>query len=286
MATIGSAKATLVDKIDSLTASATAKDTIYLAKALKENTTHHSFTYLGAWAATTAYAVDDVVITGGQTYICILSHVAPGSFVVGAHWDLLASKGVDGSNGASGFPSGGSVGQVVTNTGAGAGGWADVAAGGKVLQAVTWDSAIADTTMSTTTNAWTNAAMAVTFTPLSTTSKFLVTYKIGAKIIDNTGDSGYSLRVKKTQSGTETYPAGLSDWNGSSTASHATYYENRGGWQGDTIRLINSSGFDEDSHTTAAITYTIQGSTYLTAIMVLGSMYNIRCTMTILEVEA
>jgi hypothetical protein len=136
MATIGSAKATLVDKIDSLTASATAKDTIYLAKALKENTTHHSFTYLGAWAATTAYAVDDVVITGGQTYICILSHVAPGSFVVGAHWDLLASKGTNGIDGASGIPSGGSVGQVVTNTGAGAGGWADVAAGGKVLQMV------------------------------------------------------------------------------------------------------------------------------------------------------
>ena len=63
MATIGSAKATLVNKIDTLTASATAKDTIYLAKALKENTTHHSFTFQGAWAATTAYALDDVVTT-------------------------------------------------------------------------------------------------------------------------------------------------------------------------------------------------------------------------------
>ena len=72
MATIGSAKATLVNKIDSLTSSATAKDTIFLAKALKENTTHHSFTFLGAWAASTAYALDDVVTTSGKTYICIL----------------------------------------------------------------------------------------------------------------------------------------------------------------------------------------------------------------------
>jgi hypothetical protein len=135
MATIGSAKATLVDKIDSLTASATAKDTIYLAKALKENTTHHSFTYLGAWAATTAYSVDDVVITGGQTYICILSHVAPGSFVVGAHWDLLASKGIDGSNGANGTDVGtGASGQALKTNSAGTGlEWGDVSTSGGLL---------------------------------------------------------------------------------------------------------------------------------------------------------
>jgi hypothetical protein len=137
MATIGSAKATLVDKIDSLTASATAKDTIYLAKALKENTTHHSFTYLGAWAATTAYSVDDVVITGGQTYICILSHVAPGSFVVGAHWDLLASKGIDGSNGANGTDVGtGAAGQALLTNSAGTGTEWGAAGGGLQSQQV------------------------------------------------------------------------------------------------------------------------------------------------------
>ncbi len=135
MATIGSAKATLVNKIDSLTSSATAKDTIFLAKALKENTTHHSFTYQGAWATTTTYALDDVVTVNGNTYICVLSHVAPASFAVGSHWDVMATKGTDGTDGASGIPSGGSVGQVVTNTGAGAGGWADAAGGGKILQA-------------------------------------------------------------------------------------------------------------------------------------------------------
>jgi len=171
MATIGSAKATLVDKIDSLTASATAKDTIYLAKALKENTTHHSFTYLGAWAATTAYAVDDVVITGGQTYICILSHVAPGSFVVGAHWDLLASKGIDGSNGASGIPSGGSVGQVVTNTGAGAGGWADAAGGGKLLKTYTFENNTRAVPSSST--AWVSLYSG-SFTKISATSTIVL----------------------------------------------------------------------------------------------------------------
>jgi len=154
MATIGSAKATLVNKIDTLTASATAKDTIYLAKALKENTTHHSFTFQGAWAATTAYALDDVVTTDGKTYICIVAHTSGASFAVGSNWSLMAEKGDTGSTGStgatgstgptgstgstgptgsSGIPSGGSVGQVVTNTGSGAGGWADAAGGGKLL---------------------------------------------------------------------------------------------------------------------------------------------------------
>ena len=98
MATIGSAKATLVNKIDTLTASATAKDTIYLAKALKENTTHHSFTFQGAWAATTAYALDDVVTTSGKTYICIVAHTSGASFAVGSNWSLMAEKGTDGTD--------------------------------------------------------------------------------------------------------------------------------------------------------------------------------------------
>ena len=140
MATIGSAKATLVNKIDTLTASATAKDTIYLAKALKENTTHHSFTFQGAWAATTAYALDDVVTTSGKTYICIVAHTSGASFAVGSNWSLMAEKGTDGTDGtdgASGIPSGGTVGQVVTNTASGAGGWADAATGGAMTKILT-----------------------------------------------------------------------------------------------------------------------------------------------------
>ena len=97
MATIGSAKATLVNKIDSLTSSATAKDTIFLAKALKENTSHHSFTFQGAWAASTAYALDDVVTTSGKTYICILAYTSGSSFAVGSNWSLMAEKGTDGT---------------------------------------------------------------------------------------------------------------------------------------------------------------------------------------------
>ena len=116
MPTIGQAKATLVDKIDSLTAAATAKDTIYLAKALKENTSHHSFTFQGAWAATTAYALDDVVTNGGNTYICIAAHTSGASFSVGSNWTMMASAGTDGSTVGTG-----TAGQVLKTNAAGTG---------------------------------------------------------------------------------------------------------------------------------------------------------------------
>ena len=93
MATIGSAKATLVNKIDSLTSTATAKDTIFLAKALKENSSLNNFVWQGAWAATTAYATDDVVSNGGNTYMCIVAHTSGASFSVGSDWSIMASAG-------------------------------------------------------------------------------------------------------------------------------------------------------------------------------------------------
>jgi len=38
------------------------------------------FVYQGAWATTTAYAVDDVVTVGGKTYICVVSHTSSALF--------------------------------------------------------------------------------------------------------------------------------------------------------------------------------------------------------------
>ena len=102
MATIGSAKATLVNKIDSLTSTATAKDTIFLAKALKENSSLNNFVWQGAWAATTAYATDDVVSNGGSTYMCIVAHTSGASFSVGSDWSIMAEKGDAGTNGTNG----------------------------------------------------------------------------------------------------------------------------------------------------------------------------------------
>jgi len=109
-------------------------------------------TWRNAWASGTAYTVDDMVSHGGTSYMCI-SNVSgtttPNSDA--SNWDSMAVKGDTGNTGSqgvtgntgsqgpigntgpSGFPSGGTAGQVVTNTSSGAGTWQDVAAGGKVL---------------------------------------------------------------------------------------------------------------------------------------------------------
>ena len=198
MATIGSAKATLVNKIDTLTASATAKDTIYLAKALKENTTHHSFTFQGAWAATTAYALDDVVTTSGKTYICIVAHTSGASFAVGSNWSLMAEKGTNGTDGtdltstlttagdvvykgASALTrlAKGTADQVLTmNSGATAPEWADAAGGGKVLQVV---SNRTKTYIATTSTSFVATGLFVDITPASTSSKILVSITGGGQ---------------------------------------------------------------------------------------------------------
>lgn len=53
----------------------------------------------GAWATTTAYAVDDLVQENGNTYICVTAHTA-GTFATdlsAAYWELFASKGDSGA---------------------------------------------------------------------------------------------------------------------------------------------------------------------------------------------
>jgi len=53
------------------------------------------FVYQGAWAASTAYVVDDVVSVGGKTYICVVSHTASAAFATDLNfnptkWNVVA----------------------------------------------------------------------------------------------------------------------------------------------------------------------------------------------------
>lgn len=54
------------------------------------------FKWQGAWSSSTAYVVDDVVESGGNTYVCILAstnNVPPNA----TYWELMAQKGTDTS---------------------------------------------------------------------------------------------------------------------------------------------------------------------------------------------
>jgi hypothetical protein len=53
------------------------------------------FVYQGAWAAATAYVVDDVISVGGRTYICVVSHTASAAFATDLNfnptkWNVVA----------------------------------------------------------------------------------------------------------------------------------------------------------------------------------------------------
>jgi len=221
MATIGSAKATLVNKIDTLTASATAKDTIYLAKALKENTTHHSFTFQGAWAATTAYALDDVVTTSGKTYICIVAHTSGASFSVGSDWSIMAEKGTDGTDltstlttqgdilyrDGSGLQrlSAGTSGQALLTQGTGANPiWGSA---GGIKQVITGESSIAfhQNSPSNSTKYFPSSnKISATITPSSTSSKILVQAISTCQLGDGSGDGSVGIVIKESISGGST----------------------------------------------------------------------------------
>ena len=250
MATIGSAKATLVNKIDSLTSTATAKDTIFLAKALKENSSLNNFVWQGAWAATTAYATDDVVSNGGSTYMCIVAHTSGASFSVGSNWDMMAgagTDGTDGTDGASGIPSGGTVGQVVTNTASGAGGWADAAGGGKVLQVL--QTYKTDKWSTTSSGLQDISGLSVTITPSSTTSKILIT----STVAGYGHNDGPNLRLVR-----DSTEIGLADSSSShSRMSFSGQFYSGDGASSHNMMMNNNATYLDSPSTTSATTYKV-----------------------------
>jgi len=58
------------------------------------------FNWKGAYSAGTAYVVNDVVSSGGSSYMCIQAHGAGTQAVsVAAYWSIMSSAGTNGTNG-------------------------------------------------------------------------------------------------------------------------------------------------------------------------------------------
>lgn len=73
------------------------------------------FNWQGAYNNSTAYVVNDVVSSGGNSYICILA--STGNAVSnGTYWSLMAQAGTNGTNGSNGAD-GTDVGTVITTQG-------------------------------------------------------------------------------------------------------------------------------------------------------------------------
>jgi hypothetical protein len=158
---------------------------------------------------------------------------------------------------------------------------------GKVLQMVSTTSTFSGTAISSTDNTWTSTSVLITFTPLSSTSKFLVHFGIGASITSDADDGGYSYRTKKVQSATTTYPALLSDdRDGGNNHSRRYFYSSNVSSVNNWHAYDTFSGVDADAHTTASMTYTIEASHLnLGSTLSVGNSFASRPQIIVMEVE-
>jgi len=71
------------------------------------------FNWKGAYNSGTSYAVDDVVSSGGNSYVCIQAHSNQAVGNATAYWNIMSSAGTNGTNGTNGTD----VGTVITTQG-------------------------------------------------------------------------------------------------------------------------------------------------------------------------
>ena len=71
------------------------------------------FNWKGAYNSSTSYAVDDVVSSGGNSYVCIQAHSNQAVGNATAYWNIMSSAGSNGTNGTNGTD----VGTTITTQG-------------------------------------------------------------------------------------------------------------------------------------------------------------------------
>ena len=60
------------------------------------------FNWKGAYNNGTTYAVDDVVSSGGNSYVCIQAHSNQAVGNATAYWNIMSTKGTNGTDGSNG----------------------------------------------------------------------------------------------------------------------------------------------------------------------------------------
>ena len=170
------------------------------------------FNWKGAYNNSTAYAVDDVVSSGGNSYVCIQASQGNAVGNATAYWNIMSLAGTNGSNGSSGDTFGlankeiafktnagaldgiaiGTAGQALKVNSGATGYEFGAVAGGKVLQVVAVNKTDVFTTNSSNFTSVTGLNSG-NITPASTSSKFLVTIHLGS--FSNSGDNSRAFGV-------------------------------------------------------------------------------------------
>ena len=183
------------------------------------------FNWKGAYNSSTTYAVDDVVSSGGNSYVCIQAHSNQAVGNATAYWNIMSAKGTNGTDGTDadllsiGSTTGGDIyynsgsaiarlpkgtaGQVLQmNSGATAPEYA-TASGGKILQIKL--NTPSTTQYSTSSSSYVDAGAdyTIVITPTSATSRMLIYIQFANQTsgnrtyydIEKGGDAGGTLHL-------------------------------------------------------------------------------------------
>ena len=208
------------------------------------------FNWKGPYNNGTAYVVDDVVSSGGSSYVCILA--SQGNAVSnGTYWQIMSSAGTNGTNGTDltstlttqgdilyrdgsglarlGY---GTAGQVLKTGGSGANpSWTD-AGGGHLLA---FYNHVNQTNQQTTSTTYQASASTITLTPASTASKFLILSTVQGGNDTSSRRSSYTIFRDSSQLGnsdmqhevigatTNENPSALQVYDSPNTTSAITY---------------------------------------------------------------
>ena len=171
------------------------------------------FNWKGAYNNSTAYAVDDVVSSGGSSYVCILA--STGNAVSnGTYWNIMSSAGTNGTDGATIplttqgdllYRDGSGLQRLAKGTagyylkqGANDPEWGALASGGKIAQVVRMEYR-ANASVSGSSTVYNNTGVTLNITPSATSSKIFGISSISTGV---SSDVFSFLDVKNITSGT------------------------------------------------------------------------------------
>jgi|9_EtaG_2_1085328.scaffolds.fasta_scaffold49739_2 hypothetical protein len=226
------------------------------------------FNWKGAYDNSTTYAVDDVVSSGGSSYICILA--SQGNAVSnGTYWNQMSSAGTNGTNGTdvgttittqgdllyrdgSGLQrlAAGTNGQLLKTGGSGANpSWTDAPSGKikqiKVAQAASvTSSSVTTSSMNTMTNSGNNH-ISISITPTSTSHKLIIMANAPSTVSGN--DNGlFGVYVNDVPRGAFVGGGSSDDGTGcaitcwdniDNTNAHTVEFRAIGAWSGNAANL-------------------------------------------------
>ena len=233
------------------------------------------FNWKGAYNSSTTYAVDDVVSSGGNSYVCIQAHSNQTVGNATAYWNIMSSAGTNGTDGSDGTDVGttittqgdilyrdgsglqrlaaGTSGQLLKTGGSGANPSWHTQQGGGVLQTVF---TTIQTRFASTSDSYVATPLTITITPTSSSSKIVLFLRTLTNV---TGDS-YPRFTWYRRIGSGSFSQLTADPaspNGGSSL--GAYLADRANPSNIDQMNVMSDVYQDSPNTTSAVTYTLYG---------------------------